>query len=344
MGYYNEVEEMPRNITLDRQTLPLTAIDPAMRVAEALLLLRQSQGGAVPVVMPDTGEVVGVFSSPSSHPVPGRASVPRLGGMATPLGVYLTDGVSSGGAGFWGLFLSGFVLCALGLTSQALAQGFLHTLAREGASVAIFAPQLSGAMGIWLSQMLSWFAPTALTMLFIFTGLRLIPMSGTHAAEHQVVHCIEHGAPLVPDCVRAMPRVHPRCGTNIVVGFALFHALFLGVFAAAQSANFGAFDAVTLGLVAATPVTLIYWRRAGGWVQRWFATRPATDAQIGSAIFAARQVLSRRARYAGPVRFRWLRRVWAMGIGQVLTGYFTLLGALGLLAHAFPKLGLLLGL
>lgn len=322
---------------------PLTAIDPEMRVADALLLLRQSQGAAVPVVMPDTGEVVGVLSRPL-FPVPVPMPAPRLGGMATPLGVYLTDGVSGGGAGFAGLFLSGFLLCALGLAAQAAAQGLLQELSHESAFSAWLAPHGHGAWGAWLAQMGAWFAPTSLTMLLIFTGLRLIPMSGTHAAEHQVVHCLEQGAPLVPECVRVMPRVHPRCGTNLVVGFALFHALFLGVFAAAQAEDFGTFDATTLGLVAAAPITLIYWRRAGGWVQRWFATRPATDAQIGSAIQAAREVLARRAQRVGPVRFRLLRRVWSMGLAQVMLGYFTLLGALGLLAHAFPRLGLILGL
>jgi uncharacterized protein YqhQ len=31
-----------------------------------------------------------------------------------------------------------------------------------------------------------------------------------------VVHAIERGEPLLAESVRAMPRVHPRCGTNIV--------------------------------------------------------------------------------------------------------------------------------
>lgn len=322
---------------------PVAAIDPEMRVADALALLRQSPGGVVPVVMPDTGDVVGLLSRPLGQ-TQEAPPVPRLGGMATPLGVYLTDGVSSGGAGFWGLFLSGLLLGTLGLCAQAVTLGLLHGLARDAGLAGAGVTALSPHWGAWLTQLGGWLAPGALSMLLIFTFLRLTPLAGTHAAEHQVVHCLERGAPLMPECVRRMPRVHPRCGTNLVVGFALFHVMFVAAFAAAQAENYATLDCVTLGLVAAAPVTLLFWRRLGGWVQRWLATRPATDAQINSAIFAARQVLGRRAKRAGPVRFRLGRRVWAMGLAQVMLGYFALLGPLSLLAHAFPRLGALLGL
>jgi uncharacterized protein YqhQ len=40
-----------------------------------------------------------------------------------------------------------------------------------------------------------------------------------------VVHAIERGEPLVLEVVRRMPRVHPRCGTNLVAGIALFLGL-----------------------------------------------------------------------------------------------------------------------
>jgi len=313
-----------------------------MRVGDALALLEQSPGAAVPIVSPETGQIIGLLSRPGQEP-DARVSVPRLGGMATPLGVYLTDGLSGGGAGFWGLFLSGLMLGAFGLVAQGVAQGLMHALS---ASAAMTSAGLSAAPPAgrgWPAQIAAWEALPFFSMLLVFSGLRLSPLAGTHAAEHQVVHCLERGQPLVPECVRAMPRVHPRCGTNIVAGFALFHLVFLAVFAWAQASDYGVFDAATLGLVAAAPVSLLLWRRLGGWIQFWLATRTATPAQINSAIFAARQVLSRREQRQGRVRFGVARRVWAMGLPQVMLGYFALLGAAMLLGHFWPKAGALLG-
>jgi hypothetical protein len=52
--------------------------------------------------------------------------------------------------------------------------------------------------------------------LFFFAILRLTPLSGYHAAEHMTVHAIEAGCELTEDNVRQMPRVHGRCGSNIL--------------------------------------------------------------------------------------------------------------------------------
>ncbi len=325
-----------------RPSPPPAAADPQMRVADALALLEQSPGAVVPIVSPETGQIVGLLSRPGQE-TRERAPVPRLGGMATPLGVYLTDGVSGGGAGFWGLFLSGLMLGSLGLVAQGLAQGLMHALSASAAMASAGLASVSPAGSAWVAQIAAWVALPTLSMLLVFSGLRLSPLAGTHAAEHQVVHCLERGQPLIPECVRAMPRVHPRCGTNIVAGFALFHLVFLAVFAWAQASDYGTFDAVTLGLIAAAPVALLLWRRLGGWIQYWLATRTATPAQINSAIFAARQVLSRREQRQGRVRFGVVRRVWAMGLPQVMLGYFALLGAAMLLGHFWPKAGAALG-
>lgn len=294
-------------------------------VQEALELLRQAPGGSLSFVHPETGELLGVLSRPALTP-------PRLGGMATPLGVYLTDGVHSGGAGFWGLFLTGVTLGVLALAAQAGVLGLGHVLYR-------LAPGVGAA---WAG---SGSASALLTLALLFVGLRLLPMSGTHAAEHQVVHCVERGAPLMPSCVRTMPRVHPRCGTNLVVGFTLLQLTFLGVFSGLRAASWSTVDASTLALMIAAPVALLFWRRLGGWVQQWLATRPATDAQIGGAIRAAQQVLQRRAaseNYAA-VRFRFPRRLWRMGLAQVVLGYGVLIGLLTLLASFWPALGNTLG-
>ena len=296
-----------------------------LELQEALELLRQSPGRTLSFVHPETGEILGVLSRPVPTP-------PRLGGMATPLGVYLTDGVHSGGAGFWGLFLTGVTLGALALAAQAGVLGLGHVLSRT-------APAVGAA---WEG---SGLASALATLGLLFVGLRLLPMSGTHAAEHQVVHCVERGAPLMPSCVRTMPRVHPRCGTNLVVGFTLLQLTFLGVFSGLRALSWSTMDAATLSLMLAAPVALIFWRRLGGWVQQWLATRPATDSQIAGAIHAAQQVLQRRAasEESSAVRFRFLRRLWRMGLAQVVLGYGVLVGLLTLLASFWPALGNALG-
>ena len=89
------------------------------------------------------------------------------------------------------------------------------------------------------------------------------------------------------------------------------------------------------------PVTLLLWRRVGGWVQEWFATRPASDKQIAGAIFAAEQVLSRREAQIQsglPVRFWLLRRLWTMGLAQVILGYLAVFGVVLAIDRLWPGL------
>lgn len=346
---YGIVTEMEENLSsiaspvVERQ-FP-AALDAQMSVGQALELLRGVPGESMPVLHPETGEVVGVLSSRLPEPLPVKP--PRLGGMATPLGVYLTDGVSSGGAGFWGLFLSGVTLGALGIIAQAIVQSGWQLMAFHApglaAAMTVHSP---GALRAWVGQMESGVWPTLLIIGLLLALLRCLPMAGTHAAEHQVVHCIERGAPLRVDCVRSMPRVHPRCGTNLVIGYTLFQTTFLAAWSAGLCAGWASVDSAALAIFCATPVTLLYWRRVGGFVQYWLATRPATDKQIASGIAAAHQVLAKRSeeRYLPPSRFRLAQRVWKMGLAQVFAGYAALFGLLMALDHVWPRLGAMIGL
>lgn len=298
---------------------------------DALARLHESPTGTVVLRNPETGDVLAVLTHPES------ATPPRLGGMATPLGVYLTDGTVAGGAGFWGLFLTGVTLGGLSLVAQALMIGLRSLTAAHGYGLMAWAASAQHAPGLrpFLGQAESW-----LPLLLIFVLLRLLPMSGTHAAEHQVVHCVERRLPLVPHTVRAQPRVHPRCGTNMVMGLSLFLLVFVPVFSASLPDQ-GVASAATLALIAAAVTVLLLWRRVGGFVQQWFATRPATDRQIRGAIRAAEEVLSRRSETA--LRLRPLRRIWRMGMVQVLTGLLALYGPLMLAANRWPTLEKWLG-
>jgi len=301
-------------------------------IRDALTTLRQSALPTLPICDPETGRVLAVLARPEAITLPEPS---RLGGMATPLGVYLHDGVSGGGAGFWGLVLTGVTMSLLALTAQGAVHGLGQLFAAHPALMLRWEQIAPLGLRDWLGAISPY-----LPLPFVFLILRLVPMSGTHAAEHQVVHCIERRAPLVLSCVRSMPRVHPRCGTNLFAGFTLFLMTFLGVFSATQEWRWPPLDGASLAVMLAAPLTLIFWRRVGGWIQYWFATRPASDTQIAGAIRAAEQVLFRRQQRlnsAKTLRFALARRIWTMGFPQILLGYFAVFAVMTALAAALPR-------
>lgn len=300
---------------------------PETSLRDALETLHRSPWPALPILDPATGQTLALLSRPNP---------PRLGGMATPLGVYLHDGVSGGGAGFWGLFLSGVTMSGLVLLAQAGAHGLTREVAAYLPGLGRWEAGLPPGLQMWLASASPW-----LPLPLVFGLMRLAPLSGTHAAEHQVVHCVERSAPLVPDQVRAMPRVHPRCGTNLFVGFTLFLLTFLAVFSAATAGGWPQTDAASVSAMLAGPFALVFWRHVGGWFQQWFATRPATDAQIAGAIRAAEEVLARRQQWMErgmSPRFAWGRRLWTMGLAQLLLGYGAVYGLLSLAEKLRPGL------
>ena len=61
-----------------------------------------------------------------------------------------------------------------------------------------------------------------ITVLIAYVGgVGLIPdmarMYGYHGAEHQSIHCFEHGLPLTPENAAKFSRLHVRCGTAFLV-------------------------------------------------------------------------------------------------------------------------------
>ena len=52
-------------------------------------------------------------------------------------------------------------------------------------------------------------------------GIGLLPdmarLYGYHGAEHQSIHCFEHGLPLTPENATKFSRIHVRCGTAFLV-------------------------------------------------------------------------------------------------------------------------------
>jgi CBS domain-containing protein len=229
-----------------------------------------------------------------------------FGGMATPIGVHLTDGHHRGGSGDVALLATGAYVFALALIAQGAAAVTLALLSRDPQGVLLSA----------LSEPLSrrdavpdagWLL-TVLPMPFFLLALRLSPLAGYHGAEHQAVHCVERGLPLNAANAALMPRPHPRCGTNL-----LLIASLIGLLAAALTGSLSPWLAVPA-------VAGLYWRvRLGRWLQQHCTTRPASPRQLNAAVAAA-QLLLTRYRKNPHYRAGGLRRLWNRGVPQVVAG------------------------
>ncbi len=255
---------------------------------------------------------------------------PQIGGMATPLGVYLTTGNVSGGVGNLALATTGFLTFSLHMAGFALVTAARLALDRHVPEVARFAASLPRPLAEMLDETL---VPLGMTALFL-TLLRQTPLAGYHAAEHQVVHAIERGEPLLPEAVRRMPRVHPRCSTNLVAGLLLFYltgTAFAGSLGAEVSYLIGAF------------IAFLWWKPVGAFLQQYATTRPASDKEIDSGIRAARSLFDALdapisatvTKPLSPVRTKF-RRIWQAGFLQIFAGSGTALALLWGLATLFP--------
>jgi CBS domain-containing protein len=240
--------------------------------------------------------------------IAGEPPAPPIAGLATPFGVHLTTGAVRAGAGDLALAGTGAVLMLLGLLANGILYGLGKLLTQVLPAAAALATDLGAARAVP-----GFIAQVALFLLL----LRLLPLTGVHAAEHMVVHAIEEGEDLTLAKVRPMPRVHPRCGTNLMALMALTlisleFVISLGALA----------DAVTTALVffALMIVIVFGWRRLGSGLQRWVTTRPPSDRQleqaikVGSSLLA--QVRLQPAAYAGD-----LARFWRTGLLQVVAGF-----------------------
>ena len=223
---------------------------------------------------------------------------PAVGGMATPFGVYLTTGAVSAGPNKWALVATGalmFGLIAAGnglayLTGNALEPQRLPSTVLE-AIVAFI------TFGVFL------------------LGLRLLPLSGTHGAEHQVVHAIERGEELAPNVVARMPRVHPRCGTNFAAAAILFLSIFESPLPIGSDVRF---------LMAAL-ATFFLWRPLGSALQRWITTKRPNAKQLEGGIRSGKQLLERYV-VAENTMPTIQSRIWNSGMLQVMFGSLLMYG------------------
>jgi hypothetical protein len=168
-------------------------------------------------------------------------------------------------------------------------------------------------------------ATTAIALALFLVALRFSPLAGFHAAEHQTVNAIEQGEPLDLETVAAMPREHPRCGTNLMA--LLFSAQLLLPLLAEKP----------LWLLPTLAVLWLSWRKVGGKLQRFFTTKPARRYQLLSGLRAGEALM--RAYQLQPAyrASRW-KRFWNSGLLQILAGGAVATGLFHLAATFFPSL------
>lgn len=253
-------------------------VPAAFSLHNALLTLDRYDCSALPVI-DGAGRYRGMISRADVVAALGhQVRPPVVGGMATPLGVWLTTGNLSAGASLLGLFLSGLVLgCCFMFSHLVLLVGLSALNPQWGMFYA--SGRLAAGAGVPLT--LSLLVTLAQYGVF-FAAMRLLPMSGIHAAEHQTVWAIERGLPLTPEIVGKMPRAHPRCGTNLVALLALVLITF-------EHLPLTDPDMALLALV----FIFFFWRSFGTAIQIWFTTRPATRKQLESGIRAGEMLLEK---------------------------------------------------
>ncbi|MEJ5251614.1 MAG: DUF1385 domain-containing protein [Chthonomonadetes bacterium] len=300
-------------------TSEVAVVLPHTPTTQALRVMQEYGFSSLPVVSPD-GQYLGmVLRSDVLALTCDTIRPPMVGGMATPLGVYLTGGGVRAGAGSLGLFLTGVLLMVLNLLAMVLVYSGSRWI-QQKTGIPLYAMLLSPPAS-WLDWQ-DWVGmalrgmPIVLFLLFV----RLSPIAGIHAAEHMTVHAIERGEPLEPEYVRRMPRVHPRCGTNLAAGAIIFLTL--------VNLNVGIYR--DLLLLAAFVVTLVAWRPLGNLLQALFTTRPPTERQLLNGIEAGKQLLQRyQAQGYRPLSFH--ERIWNMGILQIAAGMMVVWWVLDLL-------------
>lgn len=284
----------------------ISQIAPYESAASALRKLEGA--GPCLAVVDDVGAFVGLLRASDLLGASRSPVIPgAVGGMATPFGVYLTTGVVRAGASDLALVSTGILMfCVLLIAVVAGEWAAAMALERHAPAFATEALEAIVQYGLFLG------------------AFRLMPLSGTHAAEHQVVHAIERGEDLEPAVVRRMPRVHPRCGTNIAVGAGLFVALI----------TWNLITDLELRALVALIVAGLAWRPVGSWVQQYLTTKPANDRQLANGIAAGKQLLERTSG-AHIVRASIWRRLAMSGIFHVITGALLASAVAWAVARAF---------
>ena len=245
-----------------------------------------------------------------------------ISGLALPNGVFLSDGHAQAGAGPLGLVAAGLGIGLLGLLSLAVTYVVVYALQRL-----LGAPLVPVYLGTYFARQVPadlwvWEIVVNVTKLLSFLVLmRLSPLAGYHAAEHQVVHGIEMGQELTLDLVKSISPVHRRCGSNLVGP--IFVVLALAPLWLPRGIAPG-FDrsAWWVGqwpwLLLISPLAWRFRRQTGSFLQKHFLTKKPSEKQLTAGIESGRLLIHlHRLGKAGPLS-RW--PLWQRGLPQVGLG------------------------
>lgn len=296
---------------LDTKIEPLvepnvTFISSRVRLVAAADLFASSGQDVLPVI-DDYGSFYGaVYRRDVVGALTRTLRPPTVGGMATPLGVYLTTGSITAGAGDTGLFLTGASMGLMMVVARVISLGMMYGLsAISGFPLAAYLKSTPLTLTPNVYD-IPFYVETFLTIVLFMVLMRYSPLSGYHAAEHMTVHAIEAGEALTPENVRQMQRVHPRCGTNLLAAAGIFLIIV---------SKFGS----DVGVILALAVVILGWRTAGGWLQYYVTTKTPSDKQLRSGIAAGEQIMERYQERPG-YQATGFERIWKLGFLQTLAG------------------------
>lgn len=227
-----------------------------------------------------------------------------ISGVATPIGVYLSDGLHQVGAKNIGLILNGMVFASFFFVAEFLTAGIHNDF---------FASILK------------------LFMFLIF--FKIFPISQIHASEHKVINAIEKGLPLDVKTVQKQSRIHIRCGTNLLV-------LFLGISIIFYITNiivpkiwllrFMISFLLLIGLFS-------YWKQIGQKIQKFFTTREPTDKQVENAIKVGEELLQVSKNELQDKDINLLTLIYTSGFLQIIISFLVFMNILSLILYNMIK-------
>ncbi len=311
----------------DRLSKRITALHAGDTVETARRLFEETEQPFIPII-DRKGRYTGQCASRSqlNRLLQGTLRPERIGGLATPLGVFMTSGYYMSGSGMKGLIATGILFAVM-----------LHVL--DWVSLIVFSLVVALFPQLHRLDAANWgIIQLGFAITMFLTILRLTPLAGLHAAEHMTIHAIERDLPLTEPAIRTQPREHIRCGTNLMV---LLGGLQLLLIFMALSANHMSVLGSILYTFFWSWIILRLWRPVGLWLQTHFTTKNPTSGQIASAIKAGNELLEKFSAAPHPTPNFW-RRLWGSGILQMLLAFiltngiitWTMQNALGWLAQS----------
>lgn len=227
-----------------------------------------------------------------------------ISGVATPIGIYLSDGLHQVGAKNLGLILNGAIFASFFFVADFLTAGIQNEFI------------------------------SSISKLFMFLlFFQITPLSQIHASEHKVINAIEKGLPLDVQTVQRQSRIHARCGTSLLV-------LFLGIAFVFYITNILA-PKIWLIRFAISFLLLIglfsYWKQIGYKIQAFFTTREPTDKQVERAIKVGTDLLNTSKIEAQDKNINLLTLIYTSGTLQIVISFLVFMNILSLLLYSMIK-------